>query len=102
MTLRDFGPGYSMTRPKRPPRDCAICGKPIENPGWQQKVHAGKCSREWRIANVNKNREKAKLAKARKVERRRVGAIGGRKPLRSPKYLAWIRTLRCCVSESVR
>ena len=97
MTLPYAGPGYSMNRPKRPPVDCAVCTKPIENPGPFQKVHPGKCHREWNNRNSAKHHAKRKAAKLAKRDRKRVGAIKGIKPERNPRYLAWIRTLECIV-----
>lgn len=100
MTRPYAAPGLSMRRPNRAPIDCRVCEKPIEKPGPLQKVHAGECHREWNRRNVAKFHARKKLAAARKAERRRVGAIGGRKPLRSAKYLAWIRSLACLLCRT--
>ena len=97
MTRPFPAPGLQMRHAKRPPVDCAVCEKPIENPGPFQKVHPGACHREWNNRNSAKYHAKRKAAKLAKRARKRVGAIKGNKPARSPKYLAWIRTLACCV-----
>lgn len=100
MTLPYSGPGYSMGGKKRPSVNCRICGLPIERPGPLQKVHAGKCHREWSIRNSAKTHAKTRASKTRKSERARIGKIAGRKPARSPKYLAWIRTLACLLCRT--
>lgn len=78
----------------RPPKRCAQCHKPIEQPTWNQRVHAGKCAEAWSLKATRKRR----AAEAFKKERKRIGVIAGRKPERSPRYLAWIRSLPCVVT----
>lgn len=44
---------------------------------------------------------KKRKSEERKIERRRIGAIKGTKPVRDPAYLAWLRTQRCVIGEFV-
>jgi len=91
------GTGLAMRHSKRPPVDCAVCTKPIENPGPFQKVHPGACHREWNNRNSAKHHAKRKAAKLAKRARKKIGKISGRKPIKDPAYLDFIRSRACII-----
>lgn len=91
------GPGVTFQTSWKP-RKCVICKKPISNPtAKNQKAHEGRCRIELDRQRAETYARKQRAAKKFKRDRKRIGAIAGRKPARDPKYLAFIRDLPCLI-----
>lgn len=81
---------------KRKARLCVICHAAIEAPTWNQQACPGECARKYALKAERKRRSSKEFRK----ERRRIGAIGGRKPERNRGYLNFLKGCRCIVCQA--